>query len=340
MRTLSLIAGIVLFVAIAVDLVWTTIGTHGGGPLSKHLARAVWNMAHAIHRRRHIHYLLSFVGAIILLGTIIFWVVGTWAAWVLIFGYAGNSLLDAHTHTPAPLTGRIFFVAYALSSMGNGDYQPGAAAWRIVASFTTLSGISALTLAVSFVMSVLSAVVEKRALGALISDLGGSPHRILERGWNGTRFEGLDQHLIQLTGMIHLFTQQHLAYPVLHYFHSEESRNSAQLRLAGLFDTVLLLKEGVVPDLRLPEIVTAPLVDAFSALARVFSTEFLPASGETPPALTLVALRECGVPTVPDAEFAGRVETVAFVRRTLDGLLDDDGWNWEESMEPPPRPIN
>src|SRR4051812_1805405 len=52
--------GSLLILAVAVDLVWTTLGTHGGGPLTGHAMRVIWRGIIALHGRRDAHRLLSF----------------------------------------------------------------------------------------------------------------------------------------------------------------------------------------------------------------------------------------------------------------------------------------
>lgn len=60
-------------------------------------------------------------------------------------------------------TGRIYFVAYTMFTMGNGGFTPKEGAWQIVTSLTTTSGMRLVTLVVSYVLSVRSAVVQKRS---------------------------------------------------------------------------------------------------------------------------------------------------------------------------------
>jgi len=63
--------GSLLILAVAVDLLWTTLGTHGGGPLTGHGMHVVWRGIVALHRRRPAHRLLSFAGSVMLALTVI-----------------------------------------------------------------------------------------------------------------------------------------------------------------------------------------------------------------------------------------------------------------------------
>jgi hypothetical protein len=343
MHALLLAAGVLVLVAVDIDIIWSTIGAHGGGPFTRPLQRAVWSLALRLHRRlgRRHHFALSFVGPLILVGTITFWTCGNGLGLVMMFRSDPSSIIDAQTRAPADLGSCIYFVAYTLSSMGNGDFVPSTTVWRLVTSFATLSGIAALTLGVSFILSVLTAVVERRTLGALISDLGGTPERILRISWHEGSFTDLHEQLNQLTSMVELFIEQHLAYPTVQFFHSETSRTAAPLRVFALHETMLLLAHGSAEPVRLAPLRTEPLLNAFRALAQVFEEEHTtgPMRDDAPPPPELAILREIRVPTVSDAEFADAIARVNETRSALHSILLNDGWSRDEAIRgrPPAR---
>ncbi|MGN6186636.1 MAG: ion channel [Thermoanaerobaculia bacterium] len=254
------------------------------------------------------------------------WIAMMWTAWVLIYSADPQSLVDTHTKLPVDLPSRIFYVAYSLSTLGNGDFQPNGSFWRIVSSFATIGGLGSVTLAITFLIDVIAAVVHKRTFASLVSDLGSKPEVILERAWNGEELQALDQHLVQITGMIHMYTEEHLAYPVLHYFHSEGERTAATLHVARLHDLLLLLCEGLHPDKRLPPIVTAPLRNAIDGFATTMRESDVREADEPLAGPSLEVLRTLGIPTVAEAEFTHAVQSAAKNRRLLKGLLLHDGW--------------
>lgn len=337
MHVLLAIGGITVLLAIALDLVWTTVGTHGGGPISRRLQSAAWRVVQRMHvasGRRH-HYALSFVGTGILVLTIAFWICGNWLGWLLLFSADGGSVLDTRTRLPADLGGRAYFTAYAISSMGNGDFTPSTTRWRLATAVASLGGITAVTLAVSFILSVVTAVVARRTLGSSVSDAGGTPSEILRASWHHGSFESMNHSLLELTNMVQMFAEQHLAYPTIQFFHSESRRTSAPLRLFSLHETVLLLDAGVAEPARLSAATTTALRNAFAAVAVVFEEEHSTGpSRELPPPPDLGILRRLGVPTVSDAEFAEAVARAAKTRRGLHSILVNDGWVWDEAVRP------
>jgi hypothetical protein len=328
-RWLFVVGGSVVLFLTLIDIVWTTLGTHGGGPVSKYLSAALWHCALALHRRKPNHRLLSFGGSVILVAVVLFWLIAVWAAWVLIFTFRRDSVIETVGGAPADVFARIYFIGYTMFTVGNGDLHPNGPLWRVATSLVGGSGLGSVTLAITFLLEVLAAVVQQRTLGAYITDLGATADKIITRAWSD-RFESLQQHFVQLTGMIQLFTEQHLAYPVLHYFHSEKPRTSAALGIAVLHETVMLLADGVRVDARMPPAVTEPLRGAMQGFAQVISRQYVDPERQPPPAPSLHGLRAAGIPTVDDEAFRECVQQERKIRRFLLGLLHDDGWDWSD----------
>jgi hypothetical protein len=74
----------------------------------------------------------------------------------------------------------------------------------------------------------------------------------------------------------------------------------------------------------------APIRDALTGFAHVIENEFVEAAATAPPPPSLAPIREYGVPAVGDAEFAEAVREADKVRRFLLGLVDGDGWTWDD----------
>jgi hypothetical protein len=153
---------------------------------------------------------------------------------------------------------------------------------------------------------------------------------IIGRSWTGENFDGLDLFMSQLTTMLHTVTEQHFACPVLHYFHSEQLRTAAVVRMASLFELTLILAEGVARPVRPSPMTLEPLRDALTGTAQVIESEFVAPAAVAPPPPPLAPIRDLGIPTVADAEFAIAVRETDEVRRLLLGLVEGDGWSWSD----------
>ena len=308
-----------ILVADAIDISWTVLGTHGGGPISGPALSFVWKRVVALHRWRPHHRALSFAGSVLLLQLLALWILLLWLGWFVIFSADSQSLIASQTHAPADTVGRIYFVGYSIATLGNGDFMPSSKLWQLLTSLMTIT----------FLLNILPAVVQQRTIASYISDIGGKAPLILSRAWSGERFVALDDHFVQITPLIHLYTEQHLAYPVLHFFHSETERTAITLRLASLFDLVFLLGEGAAPEVRLPPLVIDPLRGALRGLSYVASDEFVKLR-DAASAPQLAILRDLGIPTIDDETYARAVAEHVRARRFFAGLVFDDGWDWDK----------
>jgi len=320
-----------ILLANSLDIVWTTMGTHGGGPISGPTLSVFWKLAVRLHRRSKHHRLLSFVGSGLLVVLLLLWTGLIWLGWFTVFSADPHSIVNAQTHQPAGAAARIYFTGYSIATLGNGDFMPSSRLWQILTALTTLSGLGTVSLEITFLLNVLGAVVKQRTLAAYISDLGGQPLVILERSWLGEKFDSLSQHLIEITAMVQLYTEQHLAYPVLHFFHSESERTSPALRLASLEELIFLLCHAVAEEARLPPLIVLPLEAAMEGLSEVVTNEFIEPATEAPPVIHLQLVRDLGIPTVDEKTYAAAAGAAAYRRRVFAGLVQDDGSDWAKA---------
>lgn len=327
--SLYLGAGILLVAATTIDVIWTSLGTHGGGPISGQFTKVIWRVCVRLHHYKH-DKALSFAGSLLIALLLILWVAMLWAGWFCIFSISPRSIIDASTKQPASTASRLYFVAYALSTMGNGDFKPSSDLWRGLTAIASLSGLGTVTITITFMVNVLNAVVEKRRLASYISDLGGTPGRIIGSSWTGAQFDHLSEHLVEITGLIHTYTEHHLAYPVVHYFHSETERTAATLRVSALSELLVLVGNGVREEAQLPPMVINPLNNALHGFAQVIAHDFVEPDKEPPPPPPLDLLRGYGIPVVSEEAFLFGCEQMKFRRCAFKALMRDDGRRWED----------
>ncbi|HEV7428283.1 MAG TPA: hypothetical protein VGQ46_18150 [Thermoanaerobaculia bacterium] len=331
-EVLCIIAGAIIILATSVDLVWTTLGTHGGGPVSDTLLRGIWKLLLRLHRRRPKHRALSYAGSAMLALIVVIWMGLFWAGSFLLFEGRRDSVVESHSRRIATNEEKFFFTGATLFTFGTAEYAPNGGFWQLATVLTGAIGLGSVTLSITFLLQVLQSVVTKRSVAVYISDVGSTPYEILNRSWTGERFNGLDGHMATITEQLHLVTEQHLAYPVLRYFHSEKLRTASTVRLAGLYEVTLILECGIAPHLRLGRISIYPLRDALAGYCESLSGMFVSPAGAPPPLPSLRPVRDLGVETVDDATFAAAAgeEHARLIRRFFLGLLHEDGWTWDD----------
>lgn len=328
-----LILGFALLAFTMLDAFWSTLTSGGGGPLTRRVARGLWKMALALHRRRTSHRLLKVMGVVIVLAIVGLWIGLLWGGWMLVFSAEPGAVVDATTKTTATVWQRLYFVGFTVFTLGMGDYVPQGDAWRVLTALASLNGLFLVTLSITYLLPIVSAATEKSQIADLLSTLGRTPEAIVQAGWNGEDFSSLESWLVDLSQKITLHAERHLAYPVLHYFHSTD-RTSAIAPALGAFDEALsLLAFGVAPEKRLPEATLGAARGAVEILLKRLADSLVEPEA-VPPRPDLGALRAAGIPVVEDDAFQAQMRAHDERRRLLHGFVCSDGWTWADVTAP------
>lgn len=327
MNYLPFVVGLVVLVLVVVDIIWTTLWVDGGaGPLSSLLIPTLWEGMRKLGGKRS--RTLSLAGPVILALTLATWVVLIWGGWTLVFGAAEDALVNARNDKPVTWVNRQYFVAYTMFTMGNGDYYPARDVWEVAASLTTASGMLFVTMGVSYVFSVLSAVTEKRSFASSVTGLGGSAEALVETGWDEDDFRGLNLPLNSLSSQLDTLATQHKAYPILHYYHSEEASQSSAMAVAILDDALTVLRYGVERDAQPNRALVENARNAVDNYLETLNESFFDPAQQTPDPPSLDSAREAGVPTVSGRDFESAVDGHADRRQKLLGIVRSDAWHW------------
>ncbi|MDX1762231.1 MAG: potassium channel family protein, partial [Christiangramia sp.] len=239
--SLFLIAGIVIYFLIVLDILQTTLSMQGGGWLTSRFSHIFWKFFLKISGRNGKSRILSQAGYILLISIVLIWVLILWMSAVLIFSSQPGAIIDSTTKVPASLWQIIYYSGFSISTLGVGDYVASTNTWRIVTSIFSFTGLILLTMSVTYFVPVLSAVIDQRKLGIKLSTLGSSPQEIILSCWNGENFDRLTNNVDAFSDSIIKYSQQHRAYPVIHYFHNTKAKNAIILQLARLYDALLIV---------------------------------------------------------------------------------------------------
>ncbi len=327
MQPLFLGAGIVVLVLVIVDIIWTTLWVDGGsGPLSGRLTTGIWRGLRFVSRDDS--RVLSLAGPLILTLTLAMWIALLWIGWTLLFAGGDNALISTHTGAPADWAGHFYYVAYTMFTNGNGDYTPTASRWEIASSFTTATGMAFVTLGVSYILTVLGAVSDKRSFASSVTGLGERSEAFVQTGWNNEEFDGLDLPIETLAEQLSLLADQHKAYPILHYYHSEQASRASAVAVPIFDEATTIFRYGVDDDTQPAPALVENARSATESYLDTLETAFIEPADEVPPPPELDRLREEGVPTVDDGSFAADVAALRDRRKRLHGVAKADSWPW------------
>ena len=327
MNRIYLAVGMILLGGTVIDLLWTTLWVAGGaGPLTSRLMVWTWRSLRRIGA--HNSRLLSLSGPLIFALSLTGWIVLLWGGWTLIFAGAENVLIDTLNRGPVSWTDRIYFVGYTVFTLGIGDFAPRDGIWQLLTVFATGSGLLFVTLSVTYVLSVLDAVTQKRAFANNVSGAGTHGEEIVQAAWDGEALHELDLPLNTYVRQLTALTANHKAYPVLHYFHSARSDRSPAVEIAALDDALTLIRFGIPEEHRPSGILVRSARKSIQNYLGTLHENFVQPSDDVPPPPNLNALSEADIPTVSDEAFEASLADLDTRRRTLLGYTESDLRQW------------
>jgi hypothetical protein len=343
MSVLLLVAGVLLIALTLLDALWTTLWLDGhAGPLAGRLSFGVHSAFVRLaggHRRggsgRVNHRLLSVTGPTVLVANVLLWVLLLWAGWAVLFSANPSSVVDSRTRAPASVVERIYFTGYTLATLGNGDFAPQGGGWQLATSVASLNGLLFLTLTVTYLLAVLEAVAGQRSFASQVYALGASAEDFVRNAWDGRGFGALELQLTSLVEQLNLITEQHQAYPMLHYCHTAEERHADATALVILDDALTLLRWGVAAECRPAPAALRVAREAVRGYLDASRSAHVSPAEEEPPPPDLASVRGAGIPADPDDAFRAAGRELGERRRLLLGLLQSDARSWPSAPSAP-----
>ncbi|MGY5847127.1 hypothetical protein ACW6QP_06875 [Salegentibacter sp. HM20] len=332
MKFLLIAAGLLVLLVVLVDIFKTILYVHGGGRLSTWISRSVWKFYFLLGRKNARNPILNLAGGSILMLLVFSWSMLIWLGYSLIYISEPGSVVDTATGQQTDIIGKIYYVGYTLTSLGNGDLKSGSDTWRLVSNIMGMNSMVFISLGISYLLPVLQAVIDKRSLAAHIQKMGRTPQEIIENGYNGENFAPLYDRFSNLETSIIKHGERHLAYPILHFFHSSDRSHALHISLAVL-DEAISIQETYKLDTSEKAYSWEILRKAVDHLKDRLTTGFMPADCDPPGFEYYESLPEAFRKNLKpndshlDADLRNerRARLLEFVTR--------DGWEWEDVVK-------
>ena len=332
MSYLLFILGFGLTACTIIDLIWTTLWVDGGaGPLSRRVARYTWKVIEGLTRKNNT--ILTLVGPVILVVTLLSWIFFMWAGLTILYSADPHSIIDTQSGGPIQWYERVYFTGYSIFTLGIGDYSPQPGFWQITTAVVSGVGILFLTLGASYVINVVNAVVNKRSFARSITGLGMSSEKILRSAWNGKDFHQLDLLLMNASSDISELTQQHQAYPLLHFYHTKTPEEASAIGLAILDDLLSLLHYGLKDKDSVNVILVQETRSSIETYLDTMTSVFIRPSEKEPNRPDITRLEGTGIPFVTEEAFSRDLDGIIARRRKLLGAVISDRHEWPEYEE-------
>lgn len=322
--------GLILLLVTAADLINTSLSVRGAGFITKRLSKSIWSILLVINKKMGRRKILQIGGAVILVSILINWLLLIWISASLMFISDPDSLMNVETNSSTTVINKIFYTGYTLSTLGLGDIESTGDFWDVLTAILSFTGLILISIAITYLIPVVSAEITKRKISVYINTLGGSVEEILLNYWNGRDFKELEQPFISLIDSIILHAQNHKAYSVLHFFHSSDRKEAFVLNLTNLDEVLTVLLHNIPAEQRPSFNVLIRLRKAISSYLITLPATFIIPGKETPAVPILTTLENKGIKIISgetvDLEYA-KLKTR---RRLLLSLIKDDGWEWTD----------
>lgn len=325
MTVLLLVLGVATLAVVAHDAISTTLSmSAAAGPLTSRLGAGWWSLARRLASRPSSPIMVT-AGPVVVLLTIGCWLALLWAGWTLIFTADPAAVVSSTTGAPASGWSRIYYTGFTVFTLGVGDYIPTGQPWEVLTAVAVMSGLGLTTLAITYLVPVVSAVIASRVQANTIAGMGATPQDIVITGLRDHPFPYFDHRLQTLSDSILETAERHLAYPVLHYFHSAERHVDLRVQAYALSEAVTLLQHGIAPDDRPHPAVMESVQHAISELLGR-ATDGTPDTEPPPAPPALGPLQDAGLPTVDSDTFYTAVGGTTDHRRRLAHFANESLW--------------
>ncbi len=337
MSILIFLVGFIIVTATILDILYTVLAPNGSGLITGKLSYWIWRSSLALSGSDGKSWLLSNIGVFMLIFIVQIWVALIWLGNAIIV-YADPEALynSSQTAYQSDFISKLYFSGYVLSAMGHGDYSPVSDWWKFYTAFVSFTGVIFISLAISYLIPVIQAVTNKRAFSLKVASIGKSPENMLVTNWKQDDFKFLIEQIHELKSGIFKLAQQHLAYPIVHYFHSKHRYESTSICLAMIDETITILE--TIKDTENDD---SPLTDKLKntrlAITYYLSTlkgSYIDPEDDAPEVPKLDYLDEHKIPTeVDEDQILKNFERHITRRKMLLAYVQNDAWEWKDVVE-------
>lgn len=327
MGWLLALAGVLWLALTLLDFFRTTLSFHGAGPIGRVVPRAIWLALLAAGGRSRPHRFLPLAGPAVLLGVFGVWVALIWTAWALIFLACPGAVESSPGGVPADFGETVYFTGYVVTTLGTGDFVPRDDVWRMVSVVCALNGLLVISLSITYIFSVMQAVIGMRTL-ALRVHASGDAAGLVSASWNGHDLSALQDWLRNMGEGLYDYSQRQQTYPIIDYFWSRGQRTDMASAAAIIADTVLLCRCAVSPAVRPSALVLDPVEDGLRIVAGTAESHGGGQDRAAPPPPGLIELAKDGIPVVEEDRYGACAAALDLPRAAIVRWLDRQRLEW------------
>jgi Ion channel len=323
--------GVSLLMLVAYDVYATILHARGrSGPIGETLNRWLWRAARFIafrFSRPRRHKLLNVVGPLLLPSLIVLYILMLLTGFALIYypRMPAQFVVQTSVANSPGWAESLYFSGITLTTLGYGDIAPHSAMMRTTSLFEAACGLALISLAITYLIAVYSALEHKRAVALSFyhqAEEGANVAGLIAHHFVRGKFYGLQTVLRQAARDIQALLESHVEHPVIHYFHPLEVYKSLPRVMFLALETCAVIRSCLDreeyqelcdhPEVRTLE---ASAFHVLSALVAALELERRARKRQESPfeegrrwklrfQQTMERLRETGIKTQPDVDDA------------------------------------
>lgn len=327
LNMIFLILGIFLLLIVFIDIFTTALWVDkGAGFLTDWISSATYALFMKMSTGKS--SISSVAGPVILLLTLLVWTLLLWSGWLLVFAGNEQTIVDTRDNLPISWAERVYFTGFVVFTLGIGDYVPNGDLWQVLTAVAAGSGFLFITLGVTYVLNVLSAVIQQRSFATTITGLGMTGKEIVQSSWDGEDFHDIDLFLNSISSELSDLAAQHKAYPILHYYHSPVVEKSSPLAVAIFDEALTILKFGIQKEQQPNRLEIKKARSSVMNYLEALDKKFTANEEDAPPLFSLQSLRNSGIPVKDDSQFEEEVKQLAKRRVKLLSVVTSSHQQW------------
>ncbi|MBS3652097.1 two pore domain potassium channel family protein [Pseudaminobacter sp. 19-2017] len=244
--------GIVLILIILLDIFLTVLYARiGTSIVGYRVGRLIWasfvTASKAFGPRRGT--VLSFCGPVILVLLVGVWALGlTLGAALVMHPELGTSIRATNGDTPTDFVTAMYAGGTSMAIVGASDFTPHTSSTRLLFLLNSLIGVSVMSLTLTYLLQVYTALQRRNVLALSIHFLSGctgDAAELLARLGPQGQFSGGYTNLSELGVEMTHAKEAHHFYPVLFYFRFTDPYHSVSRSTLVALDTVSLIKSAL-----------------------------------------------------------------------------------------------
>ena len=186
----------------------------------------------------------DFSGLIHLLMTTLCWLVLLVGGAYLIFTSQEYMVIDSQTNVPADLMERFYYTCYVLSTLGIGNFVPGNKLSEFISGVLSFSGFILLTTALTYLLSVINSLLDKKKLAFYIYTMGSDIEELYRFFTVDDSLSTFTQKSSDVRQLIISNSSNYLAFPIVNHFLTRKRSHSVEIQLAGLYEVLMVLRSN------------------------------------------------------------------------------------------------